>query len=192
MNQEIEIEFKNLLLKSEFDRLADAFSISGEEYIRQENHYFDTHSFDLKEKNSALRIRQKNGVYVLTLKQPAQEGLLETNHPLTREEAHNMLDGLPMPKGMIYDILAETGILPESVQLFGTLSTERAERVYKSGLLVLDHSFYLNQEDYEVEYEVSDKMVGQVIFSQLLKSLKIPYRTTENKVRRFYRAKFNS
>jgi uncharacterized protein YjbK len=191
VNQEIEIEFKNIILEEEFERIANLFSFTSNDFIVQENHYFDTHDYKLKSLESALRIRHKRGKYELTLKQPTKEGLLETNQPLTMEEAGLMLQGRFFPSGKINQILTEINVEPDHLHHFGTLKTARAEKVYKGGLLVLDHSFYLNTEDFELEYEVTNKLEGQEIFSELLQTLQIPDRQTENKVRRFYRAKFS-
>ncbi|WP_371932069.1 CYTH domain-containing protein [Mesobacillus subterraneus] len=55
----------------------------------------------------------------------------------------------------------------------------------------MDHSYYLNTEDYELEYEVTDETEGYKIFSELLDELKIPLRATDNKIKRFYTAKYN-
>ncbi|MGE8079503.1 CYTH domain-containing protein [Peribacillus loiseleuriae] len=188
MNQHLEIEFKNLLTKEEFQRLKQSFSVKESDFIYQENHYFDTPQFSLKENESALRIRHKKGHYELTLKQPAKEGLLETNQPLSKEEADSLLQGNRIPEGYITTLIGEMGIHSD-IQFFGTLGTNRAEFAYKGGLLVLDHSLYLNTEDFEVEYEVTNNLAGKEIFDNLLDSLQIPIRKTENKVRRFYQAK---
>ena len=47
MTQEIEIEFKNIVTKEEFDTLCKSFSI--EAFTKQVNHYFETPDFSLKE-----------------------------------------------------------------------------------------------------------------------------------------------
>ena len=46
MTQEIEIEFKNIVTKEEFDTLCKSFSI--EAFTKQVNHYFETPDFSLK------------------------------------------------------------------------------------------------------------------------------------------------
>lgn len=51
MTQEIEIEFKNLLTKSEFQKLSEALGMKKHDFKRQINHYFDTKDFSLKQKN---------------------------------------------------------------------------------------------------------------------------------------------
>jgi uncharacterized protein YjbK len=190
MKQELEIEFKNLLTKEEFITLKEAFQVSDEEFIYQENHYFDTQQFSLKEKGAALRIRLKNGVYTLTLKQPHKEGLLETHEVLTKEEAHSLLHGQAMLKGEVREIIKALGIEPEQIQYFGTLSTYRAQFDYKGGILVLDHSYYLQTDDYEIEYETTNFTLGKQVFEELLRSFNIPIRKTDNKIRRFYLKKY--
>lgn len=59
MVQELEIEFKNLLTKEEFHRLADFFQLTEKDFAEQENYYFDTKYFALKKHGAALRIRKK-------------------------------------------------------------------------------------------------------------------------------------
>jgi uncharacterized protein YjbK len=192
MKQELEIEFKNLLTKEEFATLKEAFQISNDEFTYQENHYFDTRQFSLKEKGAALRIRQKNGTYTLTLKQPHKEGLLETHQRLTEEEAHSLLNGQRVIGGDIADLIKTLGTEPEDIQYFGTLSTYRAQLHYKGGTLVLDHSHYLQTDDYEIEYEASDFSSGKQIFEELLHSFNIPVRKTDNKIKRFYLKKYQA
>ncbi|MFF2455798.1 CYTH domain-containing protein [Peribacillus simplex] len=190
MNQHIEIEFKNLLSEKEFRQLIKYFHLGASNFKTQKNHYFDTLGFTLKSLDSALRIREKNGRYELTLKQPATEGLLETNQDIHEGTAYAFLNQNTFPDGEIQHLILECGIDPKDVTCFGTLKTDRLEFPYKEGLLVLDHSSYLNQEDFELEYEVTDAKAGKKNFLNLLETLQIPVRETENKVKRFYRAKF--
>ncbi len=192
MNQEIEIEFKNMLTKEEFTRLKEYFSINDDAFSHQENHYFDTSGFALKEKRSALRIRKKKGSYEMTLKQPLETGLLETNEVLSESEADKMMLENRIPEGPISGILEQDlGIKPDEVLYFGSLSTERAQFPYQGGLLVLDHSRYLGTEDFELEYEVQQYGEGKKHFENLLREVNIPLRKTDNKIKRFYKQKYN-
>ncbi|MBD1383072.1 CYTH domain-containing protein [Metabacillus arenae] len=188
MPQEIEIEFKNLLLKEEFDRLMDYFEFTLDDFITQSNFYFDTPSFSLKEKGSALRVRQKSGQYVLTLKEPAEIGLLET-HQVIEELSPQELKRFKIPAGSVSVQLQKLGINPIDIVYFGRLSTDRAEKKYRHGLIVLDHSRYLKKEDFEIEYEVTDELAGRQIFYELLDEMQIDIRETKNKIRRFYEEK---
>ncbi|MFT8322352.1 MAG: CYTH domain-containing protein [Bacillus sp. (in: firmicutes)] len=190
MSQNIEIEFKNMLTKEEYQNLIQHFQIQEEDFFKQENHYFDTADFLLKEHKSALRIRKKADGYELTLKQPHTEGLLETNKLLTKEESDAIFKTGNIKYEPFASILLNMNIQPESIHYFGSLTTVRAEKVIENGLLVLDHSFYLNEEDYELEYEVSDVKKGQASFEKILHACQIPVRKTKNKVQRFYAKKY--
>ncbi|WP_185764318.1 CYTH domain-containing protein [Niallia circulans] len=192
MEKNIEIEFKNMLTKTEYNKLLNHFQVKETELFKQENHYFDTKNFELKERSSALRIRKKQSGYELTLKQPCDDGLLETNKQLTVEAGEEMIQTGKINDEQFASILEEMGISPESIVYFGSLSTIRAEKETGNGLLVFDHSFYLNIEDYELEYEVSDRKEGQAHFQELLDSFQIPIRETKNKVRRFYEQKYTN
>lgn len=190
MSQNIEIEFKNLLTEAEFTLLKEFLNIDESMFVKQDNHYFDTPQFLLKERGCALRIRAKNGKYEFTLKEPHSEGLLETNQILTAPEAKEILENLHIKDGPVKERLVSLHIPLEQLTLFGTLTTERAEKDFEDGLIVLDYSTYLNQYDYELEYEVHDYQLGKERFERLLKQLDIPQRPTDNKIRRFYQAKF--
>jgi uncharacterized protein YjbK len=190
LSQNLEIEFKNMLTTDEYQKLIRFFQIPDSEFFSQENHYFDTPEFDLKEHHCALRVRQKGSHYEMTLKQPAQEGLLETNQLLTSPEAESALKTNKLPSGIIQNQLEEMGISFSKIVYFGSLTTKRAEIPFKEGLLVFDHSYYLNKEDFELEYEVENYQQGLQNFIQLLFDHEIPQRKTENKIRRFYRQKY--
>ncbi|TCP22321.1 adenylate cyclase [Scopulibacillus darangshiensis] len=186
MNQEIEIEFKNILKKGEFEKLRTALNMTANHFKRQINYYFDTEDFSIKGNHSALRIRFKNGQYQLTLKQPHPEGLLETHQHLSESEASLMIKTAKLPAGDVQTLLRRADIPYEDLVFLGQLTTDRAEIPFMSGELVLDHSFYLDHEDYELEFEASDRTDGQEAFDQLLTAHNIPARKTQNKIIRFF------
>lgn len=190
MSQNIEIEFKNMLTESEYKRLLVELQVDQKQIFSQENHYFDTPDFALKEANSALRIRKKKLHYEMTLKQPATVGLLETNQILTEEEVTTALQHGKLPLGAIQQLLEANGVPFSEIEYFGYLLTHRVEMPYEKGLLVLDHSSYLNKDDYELEFEVVDFNEGQLVFKEFLARFQIPERKTENKIRRFYQQKY--
>jgi uncharacterized protein YjbK len=189
MSQNIEIEFKNILSEKEYELLLKKFNINEKQIFSQENHYFDTPDFALKEKKAALRIRQKQDHFEMTLKQPASVGLLETNQVLTMEEASEAIQFGKLPTGIIQNLIEEMDIPYKTIGYFGSLLTKRVEFDYKEGLLVLDHSYYLNKEDFELEYEAKNYRDGLRIFQEFLRLHGIPKRITENKILRFYNQK---
>jgi len=185
LTQEIEIEFKNLLTNDEYKKIITCFPFPTEGII-QTNYYFETPNFLLKQHQSALRIREKNGHYQLTLKEPLEEGLLETHDKLTKEEAENWIHGDPIPQFNTSRQLKKMNISPEDLQYYGKLITTRLE--YKEGKLtyVLDESHYNNHSDFELEIEAPTYEKGLSAFESILETLNIPHRETPNKIERFF------
>lgn len=190
MSQNIEIEFKNILTKEEYERLLKEFNIDNMQIFSQENHYFDSADFALKSLGSALRIRKKPNGWEMTLKQPADVGLLETNQDITEQDALQAIQYNKLPEGKIQQLIEDNGIPYSKLEYFGSLTTKRVEVEYNQGLLVLDHSIYLNKQDYELEFEANEEQHGRESFMLLLKKFNIPVRHTKNKILRFYEQKY--
>ncbi|MFC4403258.1 CYTH domain-containing protein [Gracilibacillus xinjiangensis] len=188
MSHEIEIEFKNLLTKQEFALFHDFFQSFSKKQITQINHYFETPSFSLKNKGAALRIREKGNDFTVTLKQPNPDGagLLETHQVISAHETTDWFDNKINPDHELATALTRLGIKITQLRYGGKLQTNRTEFEYKDTLVVLDHSFYNGQEDYELELECKEENYGESIFNELLKKFAIPRRKTMNKIERFY------
>lgn len=135
MSQELEIEFKNILEEVEYRQLLTAFSISEDRKIIQENFYFDTPEFSLKGVGAALRIRKKNGICTLTLKQPVKRGLLETHQVLSKEEAEQMLNGGNIIEGEVASIIKGLSIEPLDVLFLAPLKRNEQKSNTKMGYL---------------------------------------------------------
>ncbi|HWO77518.1 MAG TPA: CYTH domain-containing protein [Bacillus sp. (in: firmicutes)] len=190
MAQQIEIEFKNMLTKADFEKLIKGFKLDKGNFKKQVNFYFDTYDFTLKQHKAALRIREKNGLYELTLKEPLGQGLLETTDILEPVVALDLIKGkTSIPEGDVYVQLQKYPLELEQIRLFGSLETERAEVTYEAGLLVFDKSRYFGKDDYEIEYEVTDIEIGKASFLALLEQYDIPINPAENKMIRFYKEK---
>lgn len=189
MTQEVEIEFKSMLTKDEYEKLIRAYKL--ENQVRwQANDYFDTPSFQLKKQGAALRIREKKHGQVLTLKQPNEVGLLETHASITEEEAEDLFK-----YGIIHDDQMKQALAPfqlnAALEHLGRLETNRAEHQTEDGLLVLDESHYLETTDYEIEFEVTNEEAGKRAFERLLAEHGLPYRPAKNKIVRFMELKMS-
>ncbi|MFD2705051.1 CYTH domain-containing protein [Salibacterium lacus] len=190
MSRETEIEKKNLLTKEEFKRLCRRFNVNEDQFTRQANTYFDTEQGAVRTEGAALRIREKNKDMVLTLKQPAEEGLLETNQTLSPDETEAVMAGRLFPEGEVKQALTESlHIDPEHIEQLGTLETMRTEFPFKTGILFLDHSTYLDVEDFEIEIEGPSEKEVEILLYDLLKEQNIPERRTPNKIKRFFQRK---
>ncbi|KHE67317.1 CYTH domain-containing protein [Halobacillus sp. BBL2006] len=192
MSQEIEIEYKNLLTLEEYQQVYQFLPFKSVELIEQTNYYFESSDFKLREQGAALRIRKKNDQWVLTLKQPHEEGLLETHDSLTEEEANLWIQNKMLEKPHTEKQLRELGISVDELTYLGSLTTRRKEVAYKDTTVVLDHSLYYDQEDFELEVEASSRQQGEAVFEEILTSCDIPTRNTDNKIKRFYKAKLQS
>lgn len=194
MSEEIEIEFKNMLTEEEYQRLMNEFvdkqTSNCSSLFKQTNYYFDTLQFDLKKQLCALRIRYKNGKYMLTLKEPHEKGLLETNQRLSEQAAKQALINCSFPSGAVTEKLKKR--LKDafaSLTYLGELHTERTEIKIDEGILVFDKNKYLNHIDFELEFECSNWEKGKVFFYHFLNEYNIPKRKTPNKILRFMNEK---
>lgn len=187
MNQEIEIEFKTLLTPATFERLQQALSFPNKA-ITQINYYFETEKFALKEKRSALRIREKNGGYTLTLKQPHPQGILETHDNLTPEEFEAWIQGHPKGEESTNKQLKQMGVSVNDLAYYGSLKTERYSFEKDGIIYVLDKSFYHNVVDYELEIEAPDYGSGEKAFINLLNEFSIVKQAPITKIERFFTA----
>ncbi|MCA1011349.1 CYTH domain-containing protein [Halobacillus halophilus] len=192
MSQEIEIEYKNLLTKDEYDRVHQLYPFESVEFMEQTNYYFESDDLKLRSLGAALRIRKKNDQWTLTLKQPHPEGLLETHDSLSEHEADLWIQNRMVEKPNVGKQLDELGVSLDDLKFLGSLTTRRKEIEYKDTLLVLDHSLYYDQEDFELELEAKSKEQGKNVFSQILNQCNIPERETDNKIKRFYKARQES
>lgn len=186
MSQEIEMESKNLLSKDEYERLLNFFQVEENQSKQQINYYFETNDLKLKANGAALRIREKNSNWMLTLKEPYQEGLIETHQTLTEKEAKHWIAGSPTSAPDIEKRLQLFDISCSELKFGGKLKTNRIELPYEGGLVVLDYSEYNGQFDYELEIEADTMKQSEAIMQKLLNKLDIKQKPTPNKIERFY------
>ncbi|WP_163972044.1 CYTH domain-containing protein [Oceanobacillus halotolerans] len=190
MTQEIEIEYKNLLSKGEFQLIKTHFSFP-QQGTSQTNYYFETKDFALKKHGCALRIRKKGDLYTLTLKEPHAEGLLETHDIISEDIATKWLHGMIIPQPNTSKQLASKDITGDDLVYFGNLTTTRRELSYQDALLVLDYNTYHDKTDYELEVEAPSSKIGERVFQSILDQFSIPKRSTPNKIERFFAARPN-
>lgn len=186
MNQEIEIEFKMMLTKNEYIQLSQQLSFPNQA-ISQTNYYFETENFSLKKKKSALRIREKNDTYTLTLKQPHRDGILETHELLSENEAYQLINGQPIFNNKMAHYLELLNIPIGDLKYYGNLMTERREFTQNNIVYVLDKSYYNDTVDYELEIESPTKNKGKRIFYSILNEFNIKEKKTMTKIERFFK-----
>lgn len=191
MNQEMEFEYKTLLTKEDFDKLNDVLAFP-QEAIKQVNHYFETADFQLKDKSSALRIREKDTAFILTLKQAQADGILETHEKLTKAEFVAFLQNKIGYKDHVGKQLKELGIEMSDLQYYGSLTTYRKSFSKNEIEYVLDESHYGEVIDYELEIEAASMTSARNAFEALLKKHKIKKLASITKIERFFTEMYRS
>ena len=113
----LEIEYKTLLTKNEYQQLLPLFSdITA---TKQTNYYIDTADFSIRDAKMALRIRTFETRAELTLKIPQQVGNMEYNQFLTLEESHTLINTCVLPEGEIHTLLTQAAINLEKLKILG-------------------------------------------------------------------------
>ncbi|MGO2637849.1 MAG: CYTH domain-containing protein [Enterococcus viikkiensis] len=186
MSEEIEIEFKSMLTKSEYEHVFRFYQLSLSQTIQQTNWYYDTVDWQLKENHMGLRIRPFDKHAEATLKIPQAVGLLEVTDSLTPEQVEAALTKhrFAFDAKEILQRLDLLNINFNELKLIGKLTTQRAELNVPEGKLALDESWYSGQHDFELELEVSNDQFSLQDFKQFLHKFDFPYRATQNKIAR--------
>lgn len=185
MSQNIEIEYKALLTKEQFIKIKTDLPFPPNP-VRQTNYYFETAHFDLKNNNSALRIRKKDENYQLTLKQQQDEQILETHDSLNYSDFQAWTEGHPVFKQHTKQILQSINITENKLIYFGYLTTNRWQFFKNDVLYCLDESFYNNNVDYELEIEEESRHRAKSIFHKLVKTYHLEQAASIPKIQRFF------
>lgn len=179
----LEIEYKTLLTKNEYQQLLPLFSdITA---TKQTNHYIDTADFSIRDAKMALRVRAFENRAELTLKIPQQVGNMEYNQSLTLEECHTLINTCVLPEGEIRILLTHAAINLDELKVLGSLTTIRYGKETTIGLMALDENHYFDKTDYELELEVIDAEMGKEQFDYFLQAHHIHYKYAKPKVARF-------
>ena len=88
MNKHVEKEYKMLVNKEQFDKLCSLYENLN--FITQTNTYYDTVNGDIQKKKGAMRIRERNGRFLFTLKmrQENLDGLCECECEVSENSIH--------------------------------------------------------------------------------------------------------
>lgn len=183
MSNAIEIEAKALVSQDDYRKLAKLFPDSPR--YTQTNHYIDSDERILFKEGIALRIREKNDQYELTLKTPLSQGLLEKNCVITKQQFDDFKQKGIFPKGDTSRFLTMLDIDIATLRILTSLTTDRIDVEYKGGLLSIDRNCYSGKTDYEVEFEYNNLGGAKKVLSDLFEENGIAYTFTKaSKTRR--------
>ncbi len=172
MSNAIEIEAKVLVSEGDYRKLAKLFSSSPRHM--QTNYYIDTEDLALAASGIALRIRETDGRYELTLKTPLSQGLLEKSTPIGMNEFCALRDFGEFPKNDLRRFLTMLDFDVDKLKILTSLSTDRIDVEYEGGLLSIDRNSYSGKVDFEVEFEYNNLAAAEKILAALLEKNGIP------------------
>ena len=174
MSKNIEIEYKLLLSYEQYLKINQQYhNITSYEQI---NYYFDTYDHVLKNKRYMLRVRVKANQYEFTLKKQNRSkiGIDEYNEIINHRIFLDLINHRRV-KSEILDLLENEGISIKNLHQQYHLKTIRKDIPYHNGIISLDLNEYLDQTDYEIEYEVNDSKQAIEFFNEFLKPYGLVY-----------------
>ena len=153
MATNIEIEAKVLINHDEYKRIVRKLQKNILKDKTQVNYYIDTKDYLLKKSGIGLRVRALNNEYIMTLKVPMSEGLLEKNTALKDDEFINLTFNGKIPENDTTEFVRMLGFEPNDMSVVAKLKTHRLETNYgEEGYeFSIDENEYNNITDYELE-----------------------------------------
>ena len=154
MATNIEIEAKVLINEDDYNRVLKFYKKEELQKVTQLNYYIDTDDLLLKQFGIGLRIRQKD-FFVLNMKAPLQEGLLEKKESISEKEFDNFKNNGVFPNGSIKNLLLMFGVDITKLKIQNNLKTERIviENFSDNEVFAIDKNYYNGLIDYELELE---------------------------------------
>lgn len=185
MSTNIEIEVKTLITKKEYEKVLEYFKDIKKEEIDQTNYYIDTKDSELRRHEISLRIRKLNG-FVMTLKTPLSEGLLEKSQLISEHEFKEFISKNIFPHGAISEFIERLYIDPTLLVPQAELNTIRISIPYEGCILAIDKNTYAGKTDFELEMEGSSLDKARVLLEELCEKIGVKF--TENRVSKQRRA----
>lgn len=176
MSTNIEIEAKILVSESDFLKLKSILGVQEKIKVKQTNYYIDDQQGSLRMYGFALRIRELNQTYTLTLKSPMAEGTLEKNQTISEASYRIFKETKVFPQGLIQSFLEMFGFQTNQLSIITYLTTERYETAFEGRHVCLDKNSYHGITDYEVESEESSLKRAAETLRLLCEKAKIDYK----------------
>lgn len=166
MKMNIEKEYKILLNKNQFVTLLKKYPEA--KFHKQINSYYDTKDAMIQKNYGAMRIREINDEFLFTLKQHTDQGLMEHEMHVERN------DRSVFQKEEIQQLF-HTLHIPQDIHLITTLTTYRAVIDTGQAELCFDYNIYGSKHDYELEYEYKKPHDGRTAFNLILQEINLHY-----------------
>lgn len=171
MEQKLEIEYKSKIDHESHLLIRDYFPFKTP--VLQENLYYDTENRDFFKKGVMCRVRKIKDTYLLTVKEPHPEGVMEyeinLNGSIHEDPAsQKVLDVFDAKAEDLHEIAFSNTVRYEYEDVYGTWC--------------LDITQFEFHKDYEIEYELyHEEKAAQKHYIQTLKAISIEYQEIEPK-----------
>lgn len=178
MATNIEIEAKVLITKEDYDKLVEIYSKEKSDEFDQVNYYIESKDLGLKKLGVGLRIRKKNNSYVMTLKAPMSEGLLEKNAQLNEEQYKEFKEKGIFPDCYIKEFVKMLGFDPDLLKIRAQLKTHRIEIPLDDGknAFSIDRNEYNKITDYELEMNSNSLLRAKNKLQEICEINGVPYK----------------
>lgn len=175
IKQEVEVEYKAMISKDEYQDLLEYFSEFAEvkEPYTQTNYYFDTEDNIFIKQGITIRLRNIKDFWELQIKIPKHsEGDFncqeEVSHSVSEEEANRLIsEGINKKNKMFADLVSKKDINVGLINMIGNLQTNRNDYLFYTDKISLDENIYLGTTDYELEWETSNHKYVKYQIDQL-------------------------
>ena len=126
-------------------------------FLQNNNNYFDTNDFFLKNRHITLRVRTINDIRSeLTLKIKGENGDIEINDDISFKEMEAVMKNKIFPDGNVKNYLLSLPIPLSDYENIVSLYNRRLEIQFDNHLLVIDKNEYNGIVDYNLEIETKD------------------------------------
>lgn len=178
MATNIEIEAKVLITKEDYDKLVKIYSKEKTDEFDQVNYYIESKNLDLKKLGVGLRIRKKDNSYVMTLKAPMSEGLLEKNAQLNEDQYKEFKEKGIFPDCYIKEFVKMLGFDPDLLKIRAQLKTHRIEIPLDDGknTFSIDKNEYNKITDFELEMNSNSLLRAKNKLQEICEINGVPYK----------------
>lgn len=178
MATNIEIEAKVLITENEYEKLISGMADKIAREFDQINYFIETDNFDLRKLGVGLRVRNVGGEYIMNLKAPMHEGLLEKRVNISIQEYRALKNKGIFPENDITEFMRMLGFDISSLKVVTVLKTHRIEINHTDDdyMLSIDENEYNGIVDYELEMSGTSIAKAQKHLQNICKEYGIEYK----------------
>ncbi len=183
--KEQEYEVKSLLNEVEFNSVINKYR---SKKVKQINFYLESQEDIFKKNKSVLRIRKTNRNYRLTLKQKTNDGAVEYHRKLSQVDYNKII------KNKRINLVDYNFNFNNKINKINTITnlkiikikTIRYKTSYNNCLVFLDHTFFINKVDFELEVEANSLKTADITLIKFCQENKINIKKSNPKIARFF------